>query len=378
MGRKFFYFQVKLPVYLIGESIRLTKLKGKVTNDILDFIETDITGFAVSVCCKEKFEYKDVEPKLIFEAVDGAKKHFVFKPPFQVNASGFKCEHFKEWGLELVQGEPTESPPCAEASHGNHVYLMPFFFDNDEMLTILEKGLSGANEDESALLEEYQLKLTEIRDSDAAHRHTVYHCAGLPFSKRLTYNELDWTERLYHCLVDHLPVDVKLYDSFNHKQRFKALQEMFSTMKSSSIYFFCAVPDLIFKKTSSAHTSTAAGSAVHVESIDCIEIKQGRLSTGRTADFPHEYTQIFAQLHFLATAFVVKALKKRQCPSEVSCNGLLLSKSSEMVLFTLKIRMGEIGSCELKFESSKVLPPSLPYRSFRGSDVCAAITKLVS
>lgn len=119
--------QVKLPVYLIGESIRLTKLKGKVTNDILDFIETDITGFAVSVCCKEKFEYKDVEPKLIFEAVDGAKKHFVFKPPFQVNASGFKCEHFKEWGLELVQGEPTESPPCAEASHGNHVYLMPFF-----------------------------------------------------------------------------------------------------------------------------------------------------------------------------------------------------------------------------------------------------------
>ena len=184
MGRKFFYFQVKLPVYLIGKSIKLTKLKGKVPNDILDFIETDITGFAVSVCCKEKFEYKDIEPKLIFEAVDGAKKHFVFVPPFQANASGFKCDHFKEWGFDLVQGELTELFPCAEASHGNRIFNA-IFLDNDEMLTILEKGLRGANDGENALLEEYWLKLAETRDSDAAHRNTMYHCAGLPFTERL-------------------------------------------------------------------------------------------------------------------------------------------------------------------------------------------------
>ena len=66
------------PVYLIDKSIKLTKLKGKVPNDILGFIETDITGFVTSVCCKEKIEYKDLEPKLIFEAVDTAKKHQYF------------------------------------------------------------------------------------------------------------------------------------------------------------------------------------------------------------------------------------------------------------------------------------------------------------
>jgi len=107
---------------------------------------------------------------------------------------------------------------------------------------------------------------------------------------------------------------------------------------------------------------------VYVDSSESLE----------TADFPHEYAQIFAQLHFLATAFVLKALRKHQHPPEVSCNALLLNKSGKMVLFALKVKIDKIASCELKFESSNVITHSLPVGSLFGPDVCAAITKLVS
>ena len=113
------------------------------------------------------------------------------------------------------------------------------------------------------------------------------------------------------------------------------------------------------------------------ESFDVNEIKQSQSATGRTTDCPNVYAQIFAQLRFLATAFMLKSLKSCWVPPGVSCNGLFLSKSGQMILFTLKIKIGQIDSCELKFESSDVIRPSLPVHSISGSDVCAAITKLL-
>ena len=62
--------------------------------------------------------------------------------------------------------------------------------------------------------------MTKVRNYDAAYRNTIYHCAGVPFTKGFTYDELNWTARSYHCLVDHFPVDVKLYDAHDYKQRF--------------------------------------------------------------------------------------------------------------------------------------------------------------
>ena len=52
------------------------------------------------------------------------------------------------------------------------------------------------------------------------------------------------------------------------------------------MYFFCAVPDLILIKTSTTH----AGAAIHIDDqLDVIELKQGQLTTGKTAEYPHEY-----------------------------------------------------------------------------------------
>ena len=81
------------------------------------FIESDIMDFVTSVCGHEKTKLEDLQPKLIFEAIDN-KERFVFVPPFQVNASGFKYNQFKEWGLELIQKDPIQLPTCA--THGSH------------------------------------------------------------------------------------------------------------------------------------------------------------------------------------------------------------------------------------------------------------------
>ena len=144
------------------------------------------------------------------------------------------------------------------------------------------------------------------------------------------------------------------------------------------MYFFCAVPDLILKKTSTTH----AGPAVHIDDtddqLDVIELKQGQLTTGKTAEYPHEYTQIFANLHFLAMAFTLKALKKGRDPCQVKCSALLLSKTRQMILVTLNLQIKEINNCTLSFETATLNAPSLPVSSLTGSDVCVAIDKLLS
>ena len=145
-------------------------------------------------------------------------------------------------------------------------------------------------------------------------------------------------------------------------------------MKSSAFYFLCAVPDLILKKVPASvpASSTGAGSALNLdESVDVIEIKQSQAVIGKTADCRHIYVQVFAQLLFLATGFLVKSLRSSLIPREVSGNGLCISKSGQIVLFKLKIKIGQITNCQLQFEVSKVIRPSLPIRSLISSDVCA-------
>ena len=244
------------------------------------------------------------------------------------------------------------------------------------MLTALEKEVSGANADEESLLQQDLVNLRQIQDGIGKYRNTRYHCSGIPFTK--TYYEVDWTTRLYHCLIDRLPIDVLLYDSFEYKQRFKAFQELFSACKESSFYFLCAVPDLILKKKGTSSSTSNAGSSMHVdESLDLIEIKH-QTSIGRTAEYPHFYAQIFAELHFLATAFVLKELKHGQVPPKVTCNGLLLTKSGQMTLFMLTTTIGTIDTCRLVFESCNLIRPSLPVATVSGPDVCGAIKKLIS
>ena len=85
--------------------------------------------------------------------------------------------------------------------------------DNEEILQSLEKARTGANENETRLLNQCY-----IRDNNTGYRNTVYHCTGVPFTK--SYSELDWTARLFYCLLGHLPATVKLYDGYEYRQKF--------------------------------------------------------------------------------------------------------------------------------------------------------------
>ena len=139
------------------------------------------------------------------------------------------------------------------------------------------------------------------------------------------------------------------------------------------------MPDLILMKKSSeasgSGSSEASGSgsgeasssgsaAVHVvvedeETLDIIEIKT-QCSTGRVEEYPHAFAQIFAELHFLATANVLKDLKGENVSNRVRCHGLLINKSGQMALFTLNVVVGGIDTCWLEFEYANLSRPLAP------------------
>lgn len=242
------------------------------------------------------------------------------------------------------------------------------------MLTVLEDGISSTDPDETTILQQLYDNLRMALATIETPNITA-----LVYLSPNHIKKLDWTARLYYCLVGHLPPDVKLYDSYEYKQRFKALQELFSMRKGSSLYFLCAVPDLILKKntvSSSVPSTSSACSAMYIdETLDILEIK-GQSSTGRTEEFPHAYAQIFAELHFLTTAFMLKELKADRVPTNINCNGLLINKSGQIILFRLMTTIGTIDVCQLEFCCQNLCRPSVSIHSMSGSDVCAAITTL--
>ena len=135
--------------------------------------------------------------------------------------------------------------------------------DDVQLLTTLQE-VEGIDDAETALLKTYKRQLHEIGEKNAPHRNTVFHCAGVPFTRSL--GELDWTAQLYYCLLIHLPSGVKIFDAYNHRKRFKSMQEIFSLVEGSSLYFFCAVPDFVAqeKGKGSPSSSSAAGGIMHV------------------------------------------------------------------------------------------------------------------
>ena len=124
MGKKLFHFQAKLPNYLINKTIKLDRLQGKVPDDILAFIKSDVTDFTTTVCGKKD----DLEGKLYFLVLNSIKEYFIFEPPFQASASKVKFVNLKRWGIEMATTSPTKLTQCRDKSHGNHAFLLPFFW----------------------------------------------------------------------------------------------------------------------------------------------------------------------------------------------------------------------------------------------------------
>ena len=84
------------------------------------------------------------------------------------------------------------------------------FLDNVQLLTTLQE-VEGIDNAETAFLETYKKQLHEI-NKNAPYRNTIFHCAGVPFTRML--DELDWTARLYCSLICQLPSGVKIFDTY--------------------------------------------------------------------------------------------------------------------------------------------------------------------
>ena len=70
------------------------------------------------------------------------------------------------------------------------------------------------------------------------------------------------------------------------------------------------------------------------ETLDVIDIKT-QCSTGKAKEYLHVYAQIFAELHILATAYMLKELKGEKVSDQVHSHGLLINKSGQMALLNI-------------------------------------------
>ena len=81
------------------------------------------------------------------------------------------------------------------------------------------------------------------------------------------------------------------------------MQELFSTMQTSRLYFFCATPDLVLLKnpvdteavrlTTGSSTSEASSVLCFDKPWDVLELKKSGVTIGRREEVLHEYAQIF-------------------------------------------------------------------------------------
>lgn len=321
-------------------------------------------------------EESDTRNSVRFVSIKEDHEYFVFEPPYQKNASKLTESAVTAWGVQMIKRPSIKLSPCNKSNHGDHEYLLPFHSTNTELLTLYEDRDEDTFCEGNDVSRDYA-KLKEIRDNYGIYVNTKFHCSGHPLRFE-SYKELDWTTRLYYCLKDKLPDNITVHDSYRYRSDFRPLQEFYSSCSRSTFYSLCAVPDLIFtKKTSRAST---ASNPMYVDvsegdETELIEIKNGGpLPCSRTNDLPHAYAQVFGGLHFLATARVINRLRSNKMLDEVNCKGLLINRKDKLILFTLKVKIGQLCNSELPLEYSK-LDVHNPVVSL--AHVCAGIQELV-
>ena len=184
------------------------------------------------------------------------------------------------------------------------------------------------------------------------HHNTKFHCMGQPFSMRSDgeYVEDEWVFRLYFCIKDKLPDNIKVTPSLQYGKKFNKFQELISGQHYDKFYVFRAVPDLLFQRSPSASSSVHIGS--EVAGNEMVEVKSN--TTTNTSDTRSEFAQVTATLHSIAIAKILQQLKDNKKPREIVSKGLLIFMRKAMFLMTLKASVANVGVAGLNVTCKEV------------------------
>ena len=328
LGSKFLKDEVRLPSYLSCRgSVSLEKVKDRLSNDMYQFIKSDLEEFAAVL------KPSGSEQPKSFKKVNG--QMWLFSMPYHVILSEIKLPGLISWGIEMQEGEPVSIKQCDEISHYGHSYLAPFHLMNSEVFTYYNDIMMGSNGEEKELIRgDFEL-LEKIKCDPnlIPHENTKFHCVGHPF-KSISYREGDWSARLYYSIKNHLPDYTSVRFSHAYQYNFAGFQELLSHQTSPSFYIFRGVPDLVFTTRKTMSVSTSASLHMDDDEFESVEVKHGdHLSTSREkpSGLPNAAAQVVGTLHMLAASRVIRAVQKNTVPSQVKCKGLLLKRKDHTV-----------------------------------------------
>ena len=182
-GTKFLKFKLRLPIYLVGPSIRFKTLLTKFPDSHeLNFIQFDMERF-INLFDEDKKQRESYESKLRFHSITEDNNNYALLPDKQKKASDLNMSTLKDWGLFTRGTERKSLHPCTREDHGLHHSLLPFHKTNRDLLRYYQTLGDSRTED----LKKDQELLLKVQNNTVNHLETKFYCSGLPFGDGENY-----------------------------------------------------------------------------------------------------------------------------------------------------------------------------------------------
>ena len=254
------------------------------------------------------------------------------------------------------------------AKHPYHDNFESYFRSNSCLKSYIDSLGDNCDPRRSNTLRIYKESLQKESDD------LVYEPEPLVFS----WNEDDWTRRLYGCLKLTFP---NLYIQLMSKQGtvFNAVQTSLTNgLACANAYIFHGVPDLLVKKKrvicATTRMSTEVGADVTAQSSkeaseddssgdECLMVelswKRNPMKNAVGYCYPEKLGELLAALHFAMVSKLLRKISKGKHIHEYSVRGLLLDKILGSIHCKLTCKGNEVRKffIEVHDASGEVLTP---------------------
>lgn len=328
-GTKFIREEAAIPSYHYRGFISASLAKRYLSQETVRFMEVDLEQF------EESFKIKRTGRTGFVETIN---KIYVYEAGIHAPMRSVRPDQLIAWGVKFEEQPNRYIDGCSKAEHGFHDHLLPYLYDNEELLTKYEViDREGGTRKENIRIRYDMLK--SIKRGSRNHLHTCFHCVGKPFTAGF-YTENEWTEQLFYSIEDYLPNGVSADLTYDFALQFKKLQQQYSDCGIPGCYLFVGAPDIIL----TVDETNNALCLERFDNCDVIELKVETLTSSNDSIspdvLPNEVGQVAANLYFLCVARSLKKIMAGTLPSHVAAKGLLMTRHNTIMMFWLKQSIG--------------------------------------
>ena len=260
--------------------------------------------------------------------------------------------------VNICDAESIDLPTPLE----NHYILAPYLYDNRGVLRFyqerLDEGIKTEEQEQEQLklLNTLALNLKLLKELLSRPNARVrdlsspYICPVASGSHAVTYNEDDWTQRLYNCLMKLMPnTEV---DLLSNEKKFSNTVNQYTKSCGQEEYFLLrGAPDIVISRqgaivsidTDVDDSEVSEGESIESESSEDISAR-GTMSL--FASVPNKCGELVAQLHFFIVSKFIRRICSSKCRDEATCRGLLLDRSTGGIHVTCTANIVDVARDE--------------------------------